>query len=263
MVIVFDVNGTLLDTSALEPPFHRIFGANYSVREWFTELIQYSMATTLAGGFREFADLAIAVLQMAAAARDVRLSRSDVRNVRNTLQSLPPFPDVQPALARLRDAGYRLAALSNSATGALQNQLRNAGLDQYFERAISVAEVRKYKPAPDVYRHAAGVLGVATGALLMIAAHPWDLFGAANADCRTALIERPCTAPFPGAVPPDYIASGLDELTDRILEGSVRGMDERSRAGLWILAAGLIAAGGIAGALLRKGSPRPQPQPAD
>jgi 2-haloacid dehalogenase len=96
MVIVFDVNGTLLDPYALAPQFQRLFGAKYSVKEWFTEVVQYTMAITLSGGFREFGEIAGAVLDMGAAARGVHISKSDVRDVRNAMQSLPAFSEVPP-----------------------------------------------------------------------------------------------------------------------------------------------------------------------
>ena len=54
MVLVFDLNGTLLDTRALAPPFRRIFGERSSAREWFNQVVQYSMATTLSGRFQEW-----------------------------------------------------------------------------------------------------------------------------------------------------------------------------------------------------------------
>src|SRR3954465_5760424 len=102
MVVVFDVNGTLLDPRALAPQFRRIFGERYSAREWFNQVVQYSMATTLSGRFQEFGDIAIAVLKMAAAAEGVRLSSGSVQEIREAMQSLPPFPALFPAPARFR-----------------------------------------------------------------------------------------------------------------------------------------------------------------
>ena len=48
-VIVFDVNGTLLDLQALAPQLERLFGSAVTVREWFSELLQHTLALTLAG----------------------------------------------------------------------------------------------------------------------------------------------------------------------------------------------------------------------
>lgn len=246
MVILFDVNGTLLDTRALVPQFQRIFGGAYSMEQWFVETVQYAMATTLAGHFREFSEIGGAVLEMAADARGVRLGRGDLDELRKAMQSLPPFPDVAPALQRLRSAHYRLVALSNSSRTALERQLHNAGVSGHFERALSVDAVRRYKPSLEVYRGAANHLGVHTSDLLMVAAHPWDLMGAAAAGCRTALIARPGAAPFPGAVAPDLRAADLDELTTQLLGTSARVSGSPNPL---LLTAGLAALG-LAASLL-------------
>jgi 2-haloacid dehalogenase len=216
MVIVFDVNGTLLDVHALEPRFERMFGGQYSVDQWFTEVLQYSMAISLAGEFSDFGDIAAGVLEMGAAGRGVRLSRGDISQIRAGMESLPAFPDARGALGRMRSQGRRLAALSNSGESALKRQLRNAGLDDCFEQVLSAASVNRYEPAPEVYRFAAEMLHVPAHEILMVAAHPWDLLGAAKAGCRTALIRRYGAAPFPRLYEPDVIAADLDDLIENL-----------------------------------------------
>ena len=222
MVIVFDVNGTLLDYHALEPQFLRIFNGRYSVDQWFTELVQYSMAISLAGRFAEFGDIATAVLEMAASTYRVRLDDGELRDVRAAMQSLPAFPEVRHSLERLRANGSRIAALSNSGTSALQNQLRNAGIHDYFERAVSVAAVKRYKPAPEVYRFAARTLRVPLREILMVAAHPWDLLGAATAGCRTALVTRYGAAPFRRFYAPDLVVAVLDRAFAAVMDRVAR-----------------------------------------
>jgi 2-haloacid dehalogenase len=37
-IMVFDVNGSLLDPDSMEPLFQRIFGDRLAVREWYAEL---------------------------------------------------------------------------------------------------------------------------------------------------------------------------------------------------------------------------------
>ena len=51
-VIVFDVNETLLDISALEPHFTDTFGNPRALREWFSTLLLYSEVCTLSRPFR-------------------------------------------------------------------------------------------------------------------------------------------------------------------------------------------------------------------
>lgn len=253
-VIVFDLNGTLLDTEALAAPIRRIFGRNLSVDEWFTKVLLYSMATSLAGDYRPFNEIAVAVLEMGAAGQGVPLRADDIENVKNGMERLPPFPEVKKALRRLRETGFRLAVLTNSSRASLEEQLRHSGLAEYFEQAISVDTVRRYKPARDTYRAAAYLLGIDVHNVLMVAAHPWDLLGATRAGCRTALLTRPGKALFPGAPMPDYVAGSLQELMERLItKGGSPAEPERGHTGRWVTLAGCgVAAGVLGGALARR-----------
>lgn len=215
-VVVFDVNGTLLNTHAVAPKIRKLFGSNYSVTEWFHEVIAYSMASTLTGNYREFGDIAASVLRMNADAQGVRVSSEDVEAIRTTMRTLPAFPDVSKGLRRLKEGGLRLAALSNSGRTALQSQMEHTRLTPYFESVLSVSIVQRYKPAKEVYETAAEMLNVTAGDILMVAAHPWDLMGAARAGCRTAFIRRPGKSLLPGMQKPDYIADDLNDLADQL-----------------------------------------------
>lgn len=245
MVIVFDVNGTLLDTEALAPQLKAIFGTKYTVREWFHEVIEYAMALTLADDYREFGDVAMNVLQMAAEARAVRLRRDAVAALQKRLKHLSAFPDVKRSLARLHKGGFRLAALSNSGSGLLQEQFRHNGIAEYFDEIISVSAVRRYKPAREAYDTAAARMGVTAPEVLMVAAHPWDLIGAERAGCRTAFVARPGTSWFPDAHTPVHSVDDLSQLADRLL-----GDPASSRSALRWPIAGIGIAAAIGGLLL-------------
>lgn len=249
-ILVFDLNGTLLDTEALAPALRRIFGRKLSVEAWFTTVLQHSMATSLAGDYRPFDEIAATVLEMSAMAHGVQLRPADADRVRDGMKKLPPFSDVKKALAKLQAGGYRLAVLTNSSRDSLKEQLRNAGLEKYFEEAFSVDMVRRFKPAPDTYRAAAHLLGVDTHRMLMVAAHGWDLLGAARAGCRTALLTRPGKALWPGAPLPQYIAPSLNDLADGLLREASSGTPmppKRSNRPLLMATGGILL--GTAGCL--------------
>jgi len=89
---------------------------------------------------------------------------------------MPAYPDVPESLKRLRAKGIRMVTLTNSSPSAVKEQLHNAGLTQYFDESISVDSSRRYKPDLAVYRSAATHLGAQPRELLLIAAHPWDVF---------------------------------------------------------------------------------------
>jgi 2-haloacid dehalogenase len=214
--IAFDVNGTMLDLHSLASLVRGVFGGRYSVEEWYHQMIEYSMATTLAGDYRDFADIALSVLMMAAAARGITVDERRQQKIREAMGQCPAFPDVKRSLRRLRDAGFTLIALSNSGSASLEKQLQNAGIAPLFHHRVSVELVRRFKPSPEPYQHAAGTAHVKIAELLMVAAHPWDLHGAARAGCQTAFIRRPGKAWFPGAPQPNYVATDFAGLADQM-----------------------------------------------
>jgi len=215
-VIAFDVNGTMLELRPLKAHLQRAFGGGFTIDEWFAQIIQYAMATSLSGDYREFGDIAISVLKMAASARGIKLSERQQEAIRQQMRDLPAYAEVKRSLKRLRDAGFTLIALSNSGTAALQAQLRNAGIAECFDHRVSVEQVKRFKPAPEPYREAARIAKVQPADLLMVAAHPWDLMGAARAGCQTAFVRRPGFALFPGTSAPDYAVEDFTQLADNL-----------------------------------------------
>jgi 2-haloacid dehalogenase len=218
-IIVFDVNETVLDLTTLEPLFDRVFGDRLVLREWFAQLILYSQTMTLSGLYSPFGMLAVGALQMVASIHGVTVADSDIEELKARMNSMPAHPDVVPALTQLRDAGFRLATLTNSASAASPSPLERAGLVGFFERTFSVEEVRKFKPAPETYRLVAKEMRVELSEMCLVACHLWDTIGAQAAGCRGALITRPHNAILPAAdVPiPDLTATDLTHLADQII----------------------------------------------
>lgn len=101
---------------------------------------------------------------------------------------LPAWDDSVAGLSRLAGR-YVLAALSNGGFALLTHLVKDAKLP--FDCILSAELARTYKPDARVYRTAAGLLDVAPEEVLMVAAHEWDLDGAAAAGFRTAFVERP------------------------------------------------------------------------
>ena len=217
-VLVFDVNETVLDVGALAPHFARVFGRAEVLQEWFANVLLYSNVVTLAGPYADFGTVGGAVLDMVASARGLTLTADDRQQILGSVRTLPAHRDVRPALERLRQAGFRLVTLTNSAPAAVEAQMRNAGLTDLFERSFSVDAVKRFKPAPEPYQHVARELGVATNQLRMIAAHAWDVLGALRAGCAAAFIARPGTALFPLGPQPDIVAPDMTIAADHIIE---------------------------------------------
>jgi len=93
---------------------------------------------------------------------------------------------------------------------------RNAKLDKFIERYITIDEVKHWKPAPEVYLHAAKTLEVDPGEIALISAHDWDIQGAKRACFVTEFVRR--KAIFSEAMgKPDFSAPTLEELVGNLL----------------------------------------------
>ncbi|MET8639317.1 haloacid dehalogenase type II [Streptomyces sp. NPDC004680] len=217
-IVVFDVNETLLDLDAIRPTFERIFDDPAAMRLWFAHLITYSEALTLSGIYVPFTDIGGAVLRMLAATRNITISDADTAELTDRFAAMPPHPEVPAALRRLHDHGFRLFTLTNNPPETSGRQLERAGLSDLFERRFSVEDVRRHKPAPEVYHSVAGVLGVDPGAICLVACHVWDTIGAAAAGWQTALVLREGNAPLDVGPQPDYIGQDLDAIADQLTE---------------------------------------------
>lgn len=216
-IIVFDVNETMLDINVLAPLFARAFGSEQVLREWFSTVLLYSSVASLAGPYSDFGAIGGAALDMVASARGVSLPTPDRGAILGGMRTLPAHGDVRRGLSLLRQAGFRLVTLTNSAPAAVEQQLKNAGLSDLFERSFSVDAVKRFKPAPEPYQYVARELGVTTDGLRMVAAHAWDVVGALQAGCAAAFIARPGKVLYPLAPKPDVVAPDLVVAADLII----------------------------------------------
>jgi 2-haloacid dehalogenase len=218
-VLVFDVNETLIDIDALSPLFEQTLGDAQAMREWFGQLVMYSMTTALSGNYVDFFTLGQGVLRMLGEIHGTPISDEDSGRIKQAMMTMPAHPDVADGLAELRDNGFRLVTLTNSPPNpGVPSPLESAGLGGYLERQFSVDACRTFKPARDVYNYVCRELQVAPTDCMMVAAHVWDTIGAQSAGFSAALITRPGNAPLPidGLPQPTLVAADLRQLAQRL-----------------------------------------------
>jgi 2-haloacid dehalogenase len=219
-VLAFDVNETLIDIDALSPLFEQIFGDARVMREWFGQLVTYSMTTALSGCYVDYFTLGQGMLEMLGEIHRIPISAADLDRIKQAMLTMPAHPDVADGLAALRDHGFRLVTLTNSPPNPSgPSPLESAGLGNFFERQFSVDGCRTYKPARDVYHHVCRELQVVPAECMMVAAHVWDTIGAQSAGLSAALITRPGNAPLPldGLPQPTLVAPELRNLANQLI----------------------------------------------
>ena len=216
-VIVFDLIGTLLDLQAMDTHFERFFGDPAVRKEWFMQTLQLAMAATLTNAYEDFGVQGDTGLEITARHYKVSLLGEEKNLILGTLLKLRPYREVAQSLQRLRDAGLRLATLTNSTARAAEAQLANAGLRDHFEQVISADEIQCFKPAPEIYHLAARRLGVEPGQVRLVAAHDWDVTGALRAGCAAGFVARPGQVMNPFGPQPDVRGADLSEVAEKIL----------------------------------------------
>ncbi len=193
--VVFDVLGTLVD----EPTGIRAAitaaapGQDEASVEALLGLWQDHVATEqqrIVDGHRPFAPSQVIDAEAAAlVAQRAGITDPDaVAALAAAGHEIPAWPDSAAGLARLAER-FPIIGLSNAGHSALLRLNAHAGLR--FHQALSAQSAATYKPAAAVYRLAVDVAACPPERLLMVAAHAWDLRGAAAVGLRTAYVARP------------------------------------------------------------------------
>jgi len=148
------------------------------------------------------------------------LGEADRAHLVGAWHRLDPWPDSVPGLTRLKSR-YTIAPLSNGHVALLVNMAKRAGLP--WDLVLSAELVHAYKPDAATYLSGPGLLGLAPGEVMMVAAHLDDLAAARSHGLRTAYVRRPLewgpggTAPEPRPGDElDHVVDSLTDLADRL-----------------------------------------------
>ena len=213
-VVAFDVIETLMSLEPLRARLTDIGQPPGLLEAWYTRTLRDGMALSATGDYVGFADVAEAALRGLA---HYTISDEQVAHIMAGFSELPAFPDAQPAITSLTEAGLRVACLTNGSADLASSFVNRTGLGTGVDRVISVEEVYRWKPAGVVYLYAAEVLGVSPDRMALVAAHDWDCHGAKRAGLTTGWVSRKSGgfgAPFAA---PDVVGEDLTEVAAKLL----------------------------------------------
>jgi len=141
----FDCYGTLIDWNlGIRRELERLFGVDAAPRllEHY-HVLEPEIESEPFHTYREVLNLA---LERLAQEEGIQLPEGEAGALAASLPEWPPFPEVPPALAELRERGWQLAILSNTDRDLIAASQRQLAIP--FDLAIVAEEVRSYKPAP-------------------------------------------------------------------------------------------------------------------
>ena len=215
-VYVFDAYGTLFDTGAAVARHAEGLGeAGLRLAEiWRRKQLEYSWVRTLMGDReRNFWALTEDALDYAFA----KVPEAD-RGMREALleayRDLDTFAEVPRALKALRDAGARLAILSNGSRAMLERAVRAAHIETLLDRVFSAEDVGVYKTAPEIYDLVTTTFRLYPSAVSFQSSNRWDVAGATRFGFRTVWINRTGEPDEYPDLPPKIVLPDLAGLPD-------------------------------------------------
>jgi 2-haloacid dehalogenase len=187
-VVIFDVLGTLFSLDAVRTKLSELGAPTATLDAWFERTLHSALTLTTIGEFRPFREMARAALQTTLAQLELEVASAE--EILAGLSDVKPEDDAAAALERLKRAQARVVTLTNSGAQQTEEILAQAKLREHVERVFSVSEVGAYKPDRRPYEHVASELGVEPGEATLIAAHAWDIVGAAAAGLDAIWVDR-------------------------------------------------------------------------
>lgn len=137
-------------------------------------------------------------LTHALAESSLSLSENAKASLLKAYDSLSTFPDVTPALETLaKELNITPVIFSNGTQQMVSNCVHHSpDLSPHasvFKDIITVDEVKRFKPDPEVYYHLAAKVGKGKedmGSMWLVSGNPWDIVGARAVGMRAAWVDR-------------------------------------------------------------------------
>jgi len=179
---------------------------------WRTRQFEYAWLRVMSERYADFWQITEDSLRFAAKLSKVDLTTEKREQLMNSYLELKPWPDVPPALKKLKNSGLRLAFLSNFTFRILEANINNSQLGNVFEQVISTDQAKTYKPAPRAYSLAVDALKLKKEEILFVAFAGWDAAGAKSFGYPTYWMNRMNLPQEELSATPDAMGSGMPDL---------------------------------------------------
>jgi 2-haloacid dehalogenase len=186
-------------------------GAELS-NEWRTRQFEYQWLRALSRNYADFRQVTEDALVFSAEMLKLDLTPEKRDQLMDAYLRLKAWPDVPSALPSLKEAGMRLALLSNATPKILETGIKYSGLEGLFDRVLSTDALRTYKPDPRAYQMAIDSFGLKRADILFVPFAGWDAAGAKAFGYKTFWVNRLNLPTERLGVVPDAVGQSLVDL---------------------------------------------------
>ncbi len=184
-VVIFDMDGTLIDTEKI---YRKVWPETFS--EFGYEMTDEDFLALRSMG-RPYS-LEYIEEHFGKGAREdydrMRERRGELFNAYIAEHPIEPRPYAAETLDRLRKKGYRLALATATDEKRTEDYLTKTDLKKYFDKLICATEVKRGKPAPDVYLEACSRMGVKPEEACAVEDNPNGLRSAHDAGMKVLFV---------------------------------------------------------------------------
>ena len=223
--LVVDSYGTLLDWTHVASALAGVVAEPHRfLALWRRKQLEYTWLETAAERFEPFAEVTRRALRHTALVHETEIPERIQRELVETWSTVPVYPDVPDALARLARVQV-LVVLSNGSDDSSRRALERAGILRHFRHVLSPEHASAYKPSPRVYALPLPLIPAERGTVLYVTGNAWDAAGAQLFGYRVVRLDRRSELDETIAPRPELVLRNLTELADWLAPGTL------SRAG--------------------------------
>jgi len=183
--------------------------------------------------YQPFSEVTRNSLSHALGDHGLELDKDSVEALMKAYDSLSTFPDVDAALSVVSKNPRLTAVVFSNGTDSMVSSSVKSSPDlgpraSVFEQIVTVEEVKKFKPSPDVYFHLAEKMGKEKSKqgmkeMWLISGNPFDVVGARAMGMQAAWVDRQGNGWSDGLVTegagtPTLMGKDLSEIVEAILK---------------------------------------------
>jgi len=225
LTIVFDLDGTLIDTAP-----DLIDALNFTLAGHALPKVPYAQARSLIGGGAHGRALILEGRRTAASDVDALYASFVAHYGEHIADRSRPFPELEPVLDRLAQAGHRLAVCTNKLEWLSKRLLEALQLDDRFAAICGPDTFGIYKPDPRMFRATVLKAGGQPHRAIMVGDSITDIRTARAANVPIVAVDFGYTDVPVATLGPDRVISAFGELPAAIAAlGPVKNtMDDQS-----------------------------------